>query len=144
MERPALTFIDATPEHFDAIVRLEREAGGSSLVVLTEGLALDEALRRGHDVVVAMADGVIAGWIWFSVDNARGGEDVGQVLRVAVARVRLRNGVGSALVEHAHAILAGRRCTRVRFTLPGDDGATRAFLTKLGYAVDAVIMERPL
>ena len=144
MDRPALTFIDATPRHFDAIVRLEREAGGSSLVVLTEGLALDEALRRGHDVVVAMADGVIAGWIWFSVDNARGGEDVGQVFRVAVAREHLRNGVGRALVERAQTILARRQCTRIRFTLPGDDGATRAFLAELGYSVDAVIMERPL
>jgi len=144
MDRPALTFIDATPQHFDAIVLLEREAGGGSLVVLTEGLALDEALRRGHDVVIAMADGDVAGWIWFSVDNARGGEDIGQVFRVAVARAHLRKGVGSALVEHAHAILAQRQCTRIRFTLPGDDGATRAFLAELGYAVDAVIMERLL
>lgn len=144
MDRPALTFIDATPQHFDAIVRMERESGGSSLVVLTEGLALDEALRRGHDVIIALADGDVAGWIWFTVDGARGGEDVGQVFRVAVAREHLRNGVGSALVEQAQTILAQRQCTRIRFTLPGDDGATRAFLAKLGYAVDAVIMERPL
>ncbi len=144
MDRPALTFIDATPEHFDAIVRIEREAGGGSLVVLTDGLALDEALRRGHDVIVVLADGDVAGWIWFTVDAARGGEDVGQVFRVAVARAHLRNGVGSALVKQAQTILARRQCTRVRFTLPGDDGATRAFLARLGYAVDAVIMERPL
>ncbi|MBI5285005.1 MAG: GNAT family N-acetyltransferase [Chloroflexi bacterium] len=144
MGHPRLTFIDGTPEHFEAIIGMEREVGGSSLVVLTEGLALDEALRRGHYNINALADGEVAGWIWFSVDGARGGEDVGQVFRVAVARAHLRTGVGGALVEHAHAILARRQCTRVRFTLPGDDGATRAFLAELGYAVDAVIMERLL
>jgi predicted N-acetyltransferase YhbS len=144
MERPSLTFADATSDHFDAITRLEREAGGSSIVALTEGLALDEALRRGHYVIVALDAGEVAGWIWFSVDGSRGGEEVGQVFRVAVAPGRKRGGVGGSLVEHAQAVLTARRCTRVRFTLPGDDDETRAFLARLGYAVDAVTMERAL
>ena len=144
MDADALTFVDATREHFDAIVRIERAAGGSSLVALTEGQALDEALRRGHYVTVALDGDTVAGWIWFSVDGGRGGEEIGQLFRVAVAPERARSGVGRALVEHAQAALAARACTRMRVTLSGHDEATRAFLASIGYEVDAVIMERPL
>lgn len=144
MDAPVLTFVDAKPEYFDAIVRLDRMAGGSSLVALTEGQALAEALRRGHYVIVALDGDAVAGWIWFSVDNSRGGEEIGQLFRVAVAPERAHSGVGRALVEHAQATLAARACTRVRATLTGGDEATRAFLASIGYTVDAVIMERSL
>lgn len=144
MDASALTFVDAKPEYFDAIVRLERAAGGSSLVALTEGQALDEALGRGHYLTVALDGDAVAGWIWFSVDNSRGGEEIGQLFRVAVAPERAHSGVGRALVEHAQATLAARACTRIRATLTGDDEATRAFLSSMGYGVDAVIMERLL
>jgi ribosomal protein S18 acetylase RimI-like enzyme len=144
MDRNALTFAHATREHFAAIVRIERAAGGSSLVALTEGLALDEALQRGHYVTVALAGDAVAGWSWFSVDGSRGGEEIGQLFRVAVAPEHARSGIGRALVEHAQATLAARGCTRMRATLSGDDEATRAFLAAIGYEVDAVTMERPL
>ncbi len=90
MDAAALTFVDATREHFDAIVRIERAAGGPSLVALTDGLALDEALERGHHVTVALDGDTVAGWIWFSVDGGRGGEEIGQLFRVAVAPERAR------------------------------------------------------
>jgi hypothetical protein len=54
MDGRALTFADATSAHFDAIFRLEREGRGSCVGALTEGLALDEAVRRGHYVIVAL------------------------------------------------------------------------------------------
>ncbi len=144
MDLRALTFVDAAPQHFDAIERIEREAGGSSLVALTAGLAIEEAVRRGHYVIVALDVADVAGWVWFSVDGARGGEEVAQMFRVAVAPERRRSGVGRALVEHAQAVLAARDCTRVRVTLPAGDEVSRAFLASLGYAVDALTMERPL
>ena len=144
MSTVTLTFADATAEHFAAIVRIERAAGGSSLVALTEGQALDEALRRGHYVSVALDGDAVAGWIWFSVDGSRGGEEIGQLFRVAVAPERARSGIGRALVEHAQKTLAAGECTRMRATLTGDDVATRAFLASIGYTVDAVIMERAL
>lgn len=144
MDASRFAFADATPEHFAAIVRIERAAGGSSLVALTEGQALEEALRRRHFVSVALDRGTVAGWIWFSIDNSRGGEEVGQLFRVAVGAAWSRTGVGRALVEHAQTTLAARACTRMRATLTGDDEATRAFLASIGYVVDAVIMERPL
>jgi len=139
-----LTFADAAPGHFAAIVRIERESGAGSLVALTEGHALAEALERGHYVTVAIDAGEVAGWIWYAVDGARGGEEIGQVFRIAVARERRRSGVGRALLAHAQAVLAARDCTRVRLTLAGDDDGTRAFLASLGYRVDAMTMERPL
>ncbi len=144
MDRPALRFVDASRQHFDAILRIERDAGPSSVIALTAGRALEEALARGHYVIVALDAGEAAGWAWFTVDGSRGGEEVAQLFRVAVAADRRRSGVGRALVEHAHAILAARDCTRMRAALASDDDATRAFLGALGYAVEAVTMERPL
>jgi ribosomal protein S18 acetylase RimI-like enzyme len=143
MSAPEIAFVDATPAHFEAIVRIERAAGGSSIVVLTEGLALAEAVERGHYVSVALEDGSVAGWIWFSVDAGRG-ELIGLVYRVAVAPGRARSGIGRALVEHAQQVLAERGATRVRAVVPGGDDATRAFFAGLGYQVDALTMEHPL
>jgi len=144
MDRLALTFADAAPHQFDAILRIERDAGPSSVIALTAGRALEEALARGHYVIVALDGSEVAGWAWFSVDGSRGGEEVAQLFRVAVAAERRRTGVGRALVEHAQSILAERNCTRMRAALAGDDDATRAFLGALGYGVDTVTMERPL
>jgi GNAT superfamily N-acetyltransferase len=144
MDRPALTFSDAAPHHFDAILRIERDAGRSSVIALTAGQAIEEALARGHYVIVALDAGDVAGWAWFSVDGSRGGEEVAQLFRVAVAADRRRTGIGRALVEHAQSMLAERNCTRMRAVLADDDDATRAFLGALGYAVDSVTMERPL
>ena len=106
MDPRALTFADAAPHHFDAIARIEREAGGSSLVMLTAGRAIEEAVRRGHYVIVGLDADEVAGWVWFSVDGARGGEEIAQMFRVAVAPERRRSGIGRALVEHAQE--AGR------------------------------------
>lgn len=144
MDRPALTFADAAPHHFDAILRIERDAGRSSVIALTAGQALEEAIARGHYVIVALDGTHVAGWAWFTVDASRGGEEVAQLFRVTVATERQRTGVGRALVEHAQSLLAGRNCTRMRAVLAEDDHATRAFLRALGYAVDSVTMERPL
>ena len=144
MDLPALTFADAAPHHFDAILRIERDAGSASVIALTAGRALEEALSRGHYVIVALDAGDVAGWAWFTVDGSRGGEEVAQLFRVAVAADRRRTGVGRALVEHAQSMLAERNCTRMRAVLADDDGATRAFLGALGYAVDSVTMERTL
>jgi len=144
MDRPALTFADAAPHHFDAILGIERDAGPGSVIALTAGQALDEALRRGHYVIVALDAGDVAGWAWFTVDGSRGGEEIAQLFRVAVASDRRRTGVGRALMEHVQSVLAERDCTRIRAVLADGDDATRAFLGALGYAVDSVTMERPL
>ena len=76
--------VEAEPPHFAAIVRIEREGAAGSLVALTEGHALAEAMQRGHHVAVALIDGEVAGWVWFGASLARGGEEIGQVYRVAV------------------------------------------------------------
>jgi ribosomal protein S18 acetylase RimI-like enzyme len=144
MDRPALTFVDAAPHHFDAILRIERDVGPASVIALTAGRALHEAVARGHHVVIALDGTDVAGWAWFTIDGSRGGDEVAQLFRVAVAAGRRRSGVGRALVEHVQGILAERTCTRVRASLDGSDDAARGFFGALGYAVDSVTMERLL
>jgi ribosomal protein S18 acetylase RimI-like enzyme len=143
MPASTLTIIDATPAHFDAIVRIERASGRSSLVALTEGHALQEAIERGHWVVVAERDHDVLGWVWFSME-LKAGENVGQIFRVAVAPEHRLGGVGHALVAHARGVFADRECTRIRLSLDGDDAGARAFFERIGFAVDAFSMDLPL
>lgn len=144
MDRARITLVEATQEHIDAIVGVEREAAGSSLVALTHGHAVREALDRGHYVTVAIDEGEVAGWIWYGTDLGRGAEEVGQIFRVAVAARHAGRGVGRTLLEHAQATLAARGIMRVRITVDAGDEGARAFFERLGYSVDAVSMERPL
>ena len=143
MRPGAVTIADAIPAHFAAVIAIEREAGGQSLVALTEGHALQEALNRGHWLAVALEGDAVVGWIWFTVELT-GGENVGRIFRVAVSRERHRRGVGRALVEHARDVLRERHCTRVRLTIDGGDEGARAFFAATGFALDAIAMESPL
>jgi len=143
MAVPGVSLVDAAPEHFDAIVRIERAEGAGSVVALTEGHALQEALDRGHGVVVALRDSAVAGWIWFTVE-LRGGENVGQILRVAVDRAHRRAGIGSLLVDYARATFASGDCARARLVVSGADAGARAFFERCGFAVDAMTMDLPL
>lgn len=133
--------VDAAPPHFAAIVRIERESAAGSLVALTEGHALAEAMQRGYHVTVALIDGEVAGWAWFGTSLERGGEEIGQVYRIAVTASAQRMGAGRALVSHARARLAERGVQRVRATVEGGAAGVRAFFEATGFAVDAVMME---
>ena len=144
MNASLLTLTDATPSHFAAIVAIERELGSGSVVALTEGLALDEAVHRGHYLTVALSDDDVAGWIWFHVEIGRDGEEVGHVFRLSVARANRRCGVGRTLVEYARETLKQRGCTKMRTTVDGADEAARAFFEQTGFTIDAVVMERAL
>jgi ribosomal protein S18 acetylase RimI-like enzyme len=144
MDLTSLVLCDAQPNHFDAIVRIEEEAGGSSLVVLTRGHALTEAIGRGHYVTVALHEGTVAGWIWFGTDMGRGAEEVGYIYRLAVTRPLARSGVGAALAGHAQSTLVARGVRRVRVTMDADNGDARTFFESRGYRLDAVTMERAL
>jgi len=139
-----ITLLEAGAEHADAIVAIERETGGRSLVALTGGDAITEAIARGHDVVVALVDGEVAGWAWCASDLGRGAEEVGQIYRVAVARQHAGSGIGRRLVEHAQAMLAARGVRRVRITVDAADEEAQAFFREMGYAADALTMGREL
>lgn len=143
MATTPITLGEATPAHFDAIVRIERAATSGSIVSLTGAHALQEALDRGHWLVVATAGAETAGWAWFTVELV-GGEHVGRLYRVAVAERQRRRGIGSALVAHARDVFASRGCTRVRLTLDSDDQGARAFFERAGFRIDAITMDRPL
>lgn len=137
--------VEATADHFDAILALERTLGGASTVLLTSGGALGEIAARGHESYVALDDaGAVIGWAWASLELARSGEYVAHLHRVAVAAPWMRRGIGRALAEHTVDALRARGAVLVRTTVQGDDERARAFLAALGYAVDAVTMEREL
>jgi RimJ/RimL family protein N-acetyltransferase len=141
----SIVLVDATPAHFEAIIAMERAQSARSIVALTHGHALTEALERGHIVVVALAGDAVVGWIWCSIDDTRGGESVGQLHGVSTDRGQPgAAAAGRALIEHARAILTDGGCARMRTTLAGDDAGTAALLAGLGFAVEAVIMQRPL
>jgi ribosomal protein S18 acetylase RimI-like enzyme len=135
---------EATPEHAAAILRIEEASGGGSLVALTRGLALEEALARGHDVYVALDGGAVLGWIWFSTDMGRGAEAVGQVFRVGVDAAHRRAGIGTMLMAHACGVLAGRGVRTVRLSLDAADDNARAFFAAQGFTVETLSMERRL
>jgi len=143
MTTSAIALVDAAPEHFDAILRMERAMGAGSIVALTEGQALQEALDRGHWLLVATRGDDVIGWVWFAIE-LRAGESVGQIFRVAIDAAHRRGGAGRALVERARDIFVARQCTRVRLTVAGDDADARTLFERTGFVVDAVTMERLL
>lgn len=139
-----ITIIDATPEHFDGIVLIERAAGSGSAVALAGAAALEQAMERGHWVAVAVDGDVLAGWIWFSMEIDRGGETTGTVFRIAVAEEAQRAGVATALLERARAVFASREAARIRVTMDAGDEGARAFFEAAGFAAGTLTMERPL
>jgi ribosomal protein S18 acetylase RimI-like enzyme len=140
----AITIAAADRSHTAAIVAIERELPGSSIVALTHGRAVEEALARGHGVVVALAGGVVAGWAWWSVEDARGGEVVGQISRIAVAPAHRRIGIGRVLAERIVALMREQGATAVRLSVDADAGDAVAFFTSIGFAPSVVAMEQSL
>ena len=135
---------EATAEHFHAIVEIERATGEGSVVALTEGAALQQALDRGHWLAVALDGEAVSGWIWFSIELGRSGEYVGQIFRVAVPQDARRAGVGTALIDHANMVFAERVVASVRITVSSGDEGARLFFEAAGYAPEALTMERRL
>ena len=144
MTAPALAIVPADAAHIDAIVAIERDAGSASVVALTHGHAVREAIARGHDVIVALDGNAAAGWAWYAVEDGRDGEPVGQLYRVAVAASSRRAGVAAALVAHAGDALRARGCRRLRATVGAADGDALPFFRAAGFADDAIIVEATL
>lgn len=144
MEPAIATVVAAGPAHVAAIVAIERGLPGRSIVALTHGLAVEEALTRGHGVAVAIEGDTVAGWVWWTVEDARGGERTGQLSRVAIAPAHRLRGHGRTLVAHALAAMRADGARSVRLAIDADDANARAFFEHLGFAPAAVTMERPL
>jgi ribosomal protein S18 acetylase RimI-like enzyme len=143
VDTDAIMLVPVSEAHFEAILRLEREAG-RSLIALTEGHALREAHARGHELILALADGDVAGWIWYGRSLERGAEEIGQIYRVAVASASRRSGVGRALLARAIADLTARGCSRVQATVDGSDEAAQALFADASFNIDSLTMDRPL
>jgi ribosomal protein S18 acetylase RimI-like enzyme len=139
-----VSITEATAEHFRAIVEIERAASEGSVVALTNGASLQQALDRGHWLGVALDADTVRGWIWFSIELGRSGEYVGQIFRVAVAQHARRAGVGTALIDHANRIFTERSVASVRITVPSEDEGARMFFEAAGLRPQALTMERRL
>lgn len=144
MTAPAIAIVPATAEHVDAIIAIERNSGDASVVALTHGHAVREAMARGHDVIVALDGAEVTGWAWFTAEDARGGDTVGQLYRVAVASGARRDGIGTALLARVRAALRDRGCARVRATIGATDGDALTFMRAAGFADDAIVVEAAL
>lgn len=142
MPHATITIVPLSREHFDAVAEIERSSGSGSLVALTAGHALAELLERGHEAYVALEEGRVAAWAWFTVTLERGGENVGVVQRLASAHGR--SDAALQLLGHVRQALVLRGCARARATLAGDDAASRDLFVRAGFVVDAVTMELEL
>lgn len=84
----------------------------------------------GSEVVflVATSDGVVHGYV-----IAQDAADEGEILNLAVARARQRDGIGRALVEQTLTTLAGRGVHRVFLEVREANAAARALYAALGF-----------
>jgi hypothetical protein len=135
----SLIVMDAADEHFAAIVEIERSAGEDSVVALTEGHALREALDRGHHVVVALDGTAVRGWAWFTTSLERGSEEIGLILRVRTHDEDYGT-IELELLRHVSEALSDRGIRLARATLAGDD-RRRPLYQEFGFEVSALTME---
>lgn len=142
MRHATVTIVPLAREHFDAVAAIERASGSGSLVALTAGHALAELLERGYEAYVALEEGSVVAWAWFTVTLERGGENVGIVQRVMPAPGHA--GAALQLLQHVREAMALLGCTRMRATIGGDDAASRDLFVRAGFVVDAVTMELEL
>jgi ribosomal protein S18 acetylase RimI-like enzyme len=80
---------------------------------------------------VAEAVGAVVGTVMGGYDGHRG-----WVYSVAVDPAHRRHGVGTALIRHLEAVLAGRGCLKVNLQVRATNAGVVAFYERLGYAVE--------
>jgi ribosomal protein S18 acetylase RimI-like enzyme len=85
-----------------------------------------------HDLFfLAELDREIVGTVMAGYDGHRG-----WIYTVVVAAPHRHCGIGTALIRHAEAALAGRGCTKVNLQVRSDNAEVVAFYEKLGYNVE--------
>lgn len=85
-------------------------------------------------VLLAEADGAIAGGVMVGFDGHRG-----WVYYLGVDPTRQRSGLGRALMAAAEDWLKARDCPKLMFMVRSDNLATKAFYAALGYEDNAVV-----
>lgn len=145
--RTTISVLEAADRDVEAILSLEDASGAASSVSLTRGLALREALARGHWIAIAVegdatasemrADTRLAGWIWFSLELGRDGQYAGQIVRLAANDPAAAAG----LFDYARDVLGRRGAAVVRTTLDAGDEWGFGVFEALGFTRSSVSME---
>ncbi len=129
------------PADEPAVVALWRAALADPAPHNDPATAVRKKLDAGGDLFyVAEVGGAVAATVMGGYDGHRG-----LVYAVAVAGPHRRRGVGTALVRHLEAALAGRGCLKVNLQVRAANAGAVAFYERLGYGVeDRVSMGRRL
>jgi GNAT superfamily N-acetyltransferase len=146
MATDAITIVDASEAHFDAILRIDRadrDSGGGSIMGLLGEDGLRAALARGHWIAMATLGDDVEGWIWFGIE-LKNGETVCEVFHVSVRHDARGAGVGRALLDHARSVAVPRGCSIMTLNVDAAADGARAFFRGAGFSESAVSMEQRL
>lgn len=116
---------EAQPHEFEALAKIHQE-------VLRQGWneksLQDLAATSGTEVLAAYLQNEIAGFAVVRVVL-----DEAEILAIAVARFRQKQGVGTALMEMAGVKTSARGANRISLEVSTDNVTARAFYEKFGF-----------
>ncbi len=121
------------PEDFEAVSRMEERSSGSiqgAYVFIRQMQAI-----AGDTFFVAVADGEVAGYTIGSIVGSS--PDTGWVLRLQVADLHQRNGIGRRLIEGLLAAFREREVVKVILSVSPKNHAALPLYRSLGFIDDS-------
>lgn len=88
-----------------------------------------------HAVLVAEAEGAVAGWVHVFIGHAIESDPRGEIIGLVVDQSRRRKGIGRLLMQHAEDWARARGATRMALRSNVIRTAAHEFYKSLGYAV---------
>jgi len=118
--------------HRQQVIELWEAVFGYETAHNTPSLAIDKKIARQDGLFfVAIVGGAVAGTILAGYDGHRG-----WLYAVAVHPSCRKQGIGSALVEHAERELTVRGCMKINLQIMSGNESVAEFYESLGYAVE--------
>jgi ribosomal protein S18 acetylase RimI-like enzyme len=95
-----------------------------------------------HSIFDVLVDGDVVGWLW--IGPQLGGTDTWWIFDVEIAEPHRRRGYARAALELGHEEAKRLGATSIGLNVFGFNTGARELYEKLGYAVTATQMKRPL